>query len=554
MTKINVNSQQIPSPPPNLPQIKPETGEVQALPTARQSQEVKQTDARVGKTATKELHSEAKVLEAKDRDYSEKIPGKADTIKTESTSSGYGLAVSREATAPKSTPVKTVDYEQTPAYKQARLQAILNIAVGSQAEGVNLFPEDARHGQIVQLGGRLALANAYAIVDEGMDEHTYVVMGDKPIGTGAFKQVYAVLAGTGPLFDNLGDMVLIKAETKNAAADLNREFAGSRLKLPHVVTTLAAHQWVTGEENDQVTHLVMVQESMKGGDVEKLVTSANVSMDIKVETMRQFAMGIAELHANNIVHRDIKPANAMFKEPVDKPNSQPSDVKVKVIDFGTHLDMRKSADNPKDALTWSGTLGYAAPEQVALQSYAKFDEKEFAENVAACRQNQNPKIREQKIAQLEQLRNVALGKMETISGGTIGQEGLRKAILGWRTALSRVCAPRTADSITPAALCPVWQIVSTRRSPRGPSLAPATEDAMFRADIAQFRNSCRPEGWGSRRTFAPLWYLCHSPPNLPLNTVSPCSLASGELGKDSPISYHRQPSALAPTIACQKSR
>jgi serine/threonine protein kinase len=58
----------------------------------------------------------------------------------------------------------------------------------------------------------------------------------------------------------------------------------------------------------------------------------------------------------------------MLLKDVSSLDSKIEDVDVRVIDFGKYINMVKYK-NPKDSLTWTGTLGYASPELYAIQHY-----------------------------------------------------------------------------------------------------------------------------------------------------------------------------------------
>lgn len=197
------------------------------------------------------------------------------------------------------------------------------------------------------------------------DEHIFIRIGKK-LGESGFSKVYQIEDVAGPQIKGLGDSVLkISAiTTKNDVDDSSsREQEAADLKLPHVVLTYASHSF----EADGKTHLIMWQQALKGGDFEGLLKSEDTPIELKIEALRQFAEGEKELQDNHIYHKDIKPANAMLPEEVG-PESQISDVNVRVIDFGIHRNLKKY-DNLKNSLAWSGTLNYASPELVALQSY-----------------------------------------------------------------------------------------------------------------------------------------------------------------------------------------
>ncbi|MBA2728692.1 MAG: protein kinase [Parachlamydiaceae bacterium] len=226
---------------------------------------------------------------------------------------------------------------------------------------VKCLPKDLKAGEIRELGNEFQ-KNGIFVIKLG-DRYSFIKIGKK-IGHGAFSVVYQIEETAGNVIEQYGDLVVKKLIVTNDTGEIDNEMSAAELKLPHVVLTYAAYKFHANGKN----HLILLQQSLKGGEIEKLLLSENTSIDIKIEAIRQFALGEKELQDNHIFHRDIKPGNAMLLNDVSGSDSKISDVDVRVIDFGNYINMAKHK-NPKESLTWKGTIGYAAPELIAIQLY-----------------------------------------------------------------------------------------------------------------------------------------------------------------------------------------
>src|SRR5688572_16812717 len=99
----------------------------------------------------------------------------------------------------------------------------------------------------------------------------------------------------------------------------------------------------------------IAMEFIEGTDLERIIQNKEpLSIEWKLDVVRQVCEGLSYAHKNGIVHRDIKPANIRVTP----------DGEVKIMDFGiAHL---QSSTMTKSGLVL-GTVHYMAPEQVEGQ-------------------------------------------------------------------------------------------------------------------------------------------------------------------------------------------
>src|SRR4029077_20809116 len=99
----------------------------------------------------------------------------------------------------------------------------------------------------------------------------------------------------------------------------------------------------------------IAMEFIEGQDLEKIIQSRQpLSIERKLDVIRQICEGLAYAHRAGIVHRDIKPANVRVTH----------EGEVKIMDFGiAHL---QSSTMTKSGLVL-GTVHYMAPEQIEGQ-------------------------------------------------------------------------------------------------------------------------------------------------------------------------------------------
>lgn len=100
----------------------------------------------------------------------------------------------------------------------------------------------------------------------------------------------------------------------------------------------------------------LVAEYVEGRLIHHFCAENRLSLDARLELVRQVADAVHYAHQNLLVHRDLKPANILVTP----------DGKVKLLDFGIAmlLDEPESEDEPELPFTHAWlTPGYAAPEQ-----------------------------------------------------------------------------------------------------------------------------------------------------------------------------------------------
>jgi tetratricopeptide (TPR) repeat protein/predicted Ser/Thr protein kinase len=138
------------------------------------------------------------------------------------------------------------------------------------------------------------------------------------------------------------------AETPELKARFLREAqAAGGLRHQNIVTV-----YDLGEDRGQP---YIAMEFIEGQDLEKIIQSRQpLSVEWKIDVLRQVCEGLAYAHRAGIVHRDVKPANIRVT----------SEGEVKIMDFGiAHLQSSKMT---KSGLVL-GTVHYMAPEQVEGQ-------------------------------------------------------------------------------------------------------------------------------------------------------------------------------------------
>ena len=96
----------------------------------------------------------------------------------------------------------------------------------------------------------------------------------------------------------------------------------------------------------------IAMEYIEGTDLEKIIQNKEpLSLEWKLDVLRQVCEGLSYAHRHGIVHRDVKPANIRVTP----------DGEVKIMDFGiAHL---QSSNLTKSGLVL-GTVHYMAPEQI----------------------------------------------------------------------------------------------------------------------------------------------------------------------------------------------
>jgi len=164
------------------------------------------------------------------------------------------------------------------------------------------------------------------------------------IGRGAVGTVYEAEAD--------GRRVALKLLHKDLARDpelrsrfLREAEAVSRLDHPNIVSVVEM-----GEARSQP---YIALEYIEGTDVAQIIqTRSPLSLEWKIDLLRQICEGLEHAHRNGVVHRDVKPANVRVSYDGD----------VKVMDFGMATLGGASDLTRRGHLL--GTIHYCAPEQL----------------------------------------------------------------------------------------------------------------------------------------------------------------------------------------------
>jgi tetratricopeptide (TPR) repeat protein/predicted Ser/Thr protein kinase len=173
-------------------------------------------------------------------------------------------------------------------------------------------------------------------------------------------QIQKVLGrgGMGTVYEAIDPLINRKVAVKTMiqglaeSADLRARFlreaqAAGGLQHRNIVTV-----YDLGEDKGQP---YIAMEFIEGTDIEKVVQNREpLTIEWKLDVLRQICEGLGYAHRNGIVHRDIKPANIRVTQGGE----------VKIMDFGiAHL---QSSTMTKSGLVL-GTVHYMAPEQIEGQ-------------------------------------------------------------------------------------------------------------------------------------------------------------------------------------------
>ena len=107
------------------------------------------------------------------------------------------------------------------------------------------------------------------------------------------------------------------------------------------------------DSGDEAGVLYIAMRYVDGGDLAELIRAAGPLEPTRaLGILEQVAAALDAVHARGLVHRDVKPANVLIDDPGGR---------AFLGDFGTAYRPRpRTADTPR----FTGTLGYAAPEQL----------------------------------------------------------------------------------------------------------------------------------------------------------------------------------------------
>jgi tetratricopeptide (TPR) repeat protein/predicted Ser/Thr protein kinase len=170
-------------------------------------------------------------------------------------------------------------------------------------------------------------------------------------------QVQRVLGrgGMGTVYEAIDPLINRKVALKTmiphlaGQADLRARFlreaqAAGGLRHRNIVTV-----YDLGEDHGQP---FIAMEFIEGTDLEKIIQNHEpVTVEWKLDVLRQLCEGLAHAHRAGVIHRDVKPANIRVT----------TEGEVKIMDFGiAHLH---TSTMTKSGLVM-GTLHYQAPEQI----------------------------------------------------------------------------------------------------------------------------------------------------------------------------------------------
>jgi calcium-dependent protein kinase len=184
------------------------------------------------------------------------------------------------------------------------------------------------------------------------------------LGKGAFGSVYKVLHIHSNKFRA---MKVIKKETLLLQDD-DKSFLREIELLkqtdhPNIIRVFEYYQ-------DDVNYYI-ITEFVSGGELYDTIASwKNFNEDKAGYIIYQILCAVNYLHtALHIVHRDIKPENILVEKNVNKANSNPDRLNIKIIDFGTG----NFFDNEKKLSLRVGTPYYIAPEVLGKNYKEKVD-------------------------------------------------------------------------------------------------------------------------------------------------------------------------------------
>ncbi|EGD82184.1 TKL protein kinase [Salpingoeca rosetta] len=184
-----------------------------------------------------------------------------------------------------------------------------------------------------------------------------VTLRDKPIGTGAFGEVYAGTYDSTPVA-----VKVLSVEGKTRKKAFVREFATlNRLKHPNIIG-------VFGYVERDRSRMGIVMEFMSGGSLwdqlHGVEDGESLTVQHKNVATMQMISAIAFLHGNDIAHRDLKSRNFL----VQRFNKDPQSVSVKLCDFGfvqLKNQVHSTTTSVQGGAIFVGTPSNAAPEVFA---------------------------------------------------------------------------------------------------------------------------------------------------------------------------------------------
>ena len=161
--------------------------------------------------------------------------------------------------------------------------------------------------------------------------------------------------GMGTVYEARDPVLARRVAVKVLSAELARQTelrervlreaqAAGRLRHPNIVQVFDV-----GESNGR---LFLAMEFVAGSDLERVIQDVPLSIEWKLDLLRQLCEGLGHAHKHGVVHRDIKPANIRVT-----PSGE-----LKIMDFGiAHLQSATSLTKRGLVL---GSVHYISPEQV----------------------------------------------------------------------------------------------------------------------------------------------------------------------------------------------
>src|SRR5687767_7007048 len=161
--------------------------------------------------------------------------------------------------------------------------------------------------------------------------------------------------GMGTVYEARDPVLERRVAVKVLAAELARQEelrerflreaqAAGRLRHPNIVQV-----YDVGESNGR---LFLAMEFVAGSDLERVIQDVPLSIEWKLDLLRQICEGLGHAHKHGVVHRDVKPANIRITPTGD----------VKIMDFGV-AQLQASTGLTKRGLVL-GSVHYISPEQV----------------------------------------------------------------------------------------------------------------------------------------------------------------------------------------------
>ena len=198
----------------------------------------------------------------------------------------------------------------------------------------------------------------------------------KPLGKGAFGEVYKVASGDGDYAMKILNRAALQRQRQgrfgSALDSVKIEIATMKL-LDHP-NCVHMFEVIIDPQHDEI---VLILEFVPGGTSQR-VGKNGVGVPLKPLTiwsfMRHLVMGLEYLHINGIVHRDIKPENLLVS-----PAGRGNPGLLKIADFGTAL-LAEGASRGSDgeapaAQKTAGTPAFFSPETCDLKKSGTFDPK-----------------------------------------------------------------------------------------------------------------------------------------------------------------------------------